>query len=597
MNIEIDYNLSNHTAKITTDEPNGYAWSQLCTIARNDCVTAKVNNSELIIPWYRFLSFKTRLLSLTQFAYPSTLTLSERARKKLNEDKKVCYTEAIQQPKISNQQLTNRLKSVGFVRPLNDNQIRNVCKLALLPAGATFSVPGAGKTTEALAYFYYNALQSDRLLVVAPKNALEAWNEQLSACLNNPYAYFVRLRGGTDKITALLDEKPRFVIISYQQFIRVKSIIKKYLTEERTFMFLDESHRIKSGSQSIAAEAIVSISDLPYRKLVMSGTPMPQSVEDLLSQFSFLYPEVVLQTSNVIDSFQNVFVRTTKAELGLPEVCRQRIPLHLGPKQKIFYDLLRSSTARDLAGISRSNKTFMRRLGKSIIKIMQYVSNPALLVKDMDFMFDHRLGDAIMEENSTKIDKACELARELAIKGCKSIIWSSFVQNVETISMRLADIGADYIHGGVDAGDDTEEDTREWKIKEFKENPNKWVLVANPAAASEGISLHMECHHAIYVDRTFNAAHYLQSEDRIHRYGLPKETKTYIYILECADTIDEIINDRLGIKVAAMSRALNDPSLSILADIASSEESNEYGGIDQSDIDTIFKYLSGEKYD
>jgi hypothetical protein len=31
--------------------------------------------------------------------------------------------------------------------------------------------------------------------------------------------------------------------------------------------------------------------------------------------------------------------------------------------------------------------------------------------------------------------------------------------------------------------------------------------------------LHKVCQNAIYVDRTFNAAHFLQSEDRIHRLG------------------------------------------------------------------------------
>ena len=53
-----------------------------------------------------------------------------------------------------------------------------------------------------------------------------------------------------------------------------------------------------------------------------------------------------------------------------------------------------------------------------------------------------------------------------------------------------------------------------------------WVLIANPAAMSEGISLHHECHDAVYVDRTFNAGQYLQSIDRIHRLGLEPGTET-----------------------------------------------------------------------
>ena len=38
-------------------------------------------------------------------------------------------------------------------------------------------------------------------------------------------------------------------------------------------------------------------------------------------------------------------------------------------------------------------------------------------------------------------------------------------------------------------------------------------------SASEGISLHKVCKRALYLDRTYNAAQYLQSRDRIHRIG------------------------------------------------------------------------------
>src|SRR5690606_35686406 len=128
-------------------------------------------------------------------------------------------------------------------------------------------------------------------------------------------------------------------------------------------------------------------------------------------------------------------------------------------------------------------------------------------------------------------------ARNLAREGQKVLIWSSFVRNVEYLAERLSDVGALYIHGGVDAGDEDVDGTREAKIKQFRDNPNAAVLVANPAAASEGVSLHDICHHAIYLDRTFNAAHYLQSEDRIHRFGLPADQDTRVEIVECVGTI------------------------------------------------------------
>jgi SNF2 family DNA or RNA helicase len=116
-------------------------------------------------------------------------------------------------------------------------------------------------------------------------------------------------------------------------------------------------------------------------------------------------------------------------------------------------------------------------------------------------------------------------------------------------------VGAVFIHGGVDTGDENDDDTREGKIKLFHDDPNVRVLVANPAAASEGISLHRVCHHALYLDRTFNAAHYLQSEDRIHRFGLLPDQVTTVEIVECVGSVDETVRGRLGFKIGKMAEA------------------------------------------
>jgi SNF2 family DNA or RNA helicase len=202
----------------------------------------------------------------------------------------------------------------------------------------------------------------------------------------------------------------------------------------------------------------------------------------------------------------------------------------------------------------------------------------------------------LIDGKSVKVDLACKRARELARQGEKSIIWTSFVNNVELIANRLEDIGADYIHGGVDAGDDSEADTREGKIKRFHDDRNAMVLVANPAAASEGISLHKICHTAIYVDRSFNAAHYLQSVDRIHRLGLEPGIATNIEIIECRNTIDEIVYERLKSKIDRMAEVLRDKSLKISEDdYAYEDETDDLSivGLDESDAVAIVSYLRG----
>jgi SNF2 family DNA or RNA helicase len=127
----------------------------------------------------------------------------------------------------------------------------------------------------------------------------------------------------------------------------------------------------------------------------------------------------------------------------------------------------------------------------------------------------------------------------------------------------LIDLGAVFIHGGVEAGSEEDEETREHRIRKFLTESGTMVLVGNPAACGEGISLHTVCHNAIYLDRNYNAAQYLQSEDRIHRLGLQPNVRTLIEIVYSPGSIDESVDRRLIEKTAQMALVLNDPSLNI----------------------------------
>ena len=109
------------------------------------------------------------------------------------------------------------------------------------------------------------------------------------------------------------------------------------------------------------------------------------------------------------------------------------------------------------------------------------------------------------------------------------------------------------IHGGVPyAVTDSVELTREALLSRFKEDDSCRALIANPAACAESISLHMTCHDAIYLDRSFNCAHYLQSLDRIHRLGLSAQDIIVYYLLQSTQTIDEVVHKRLSKKMRNM---------------------------------------------
>lgn len=558
----------------------------------------------LSLPWWNFVALRNRFVEICK-GYNLTpkqgLQVSAQAAELLKKSKRASdsYVLATNAHAIKEDDLKAKLQLIGFTRTLTDKQVRNVSRIAALPAGATFSVPGAGKTTEALATFFFRANDDERLLVIAPKNAFAAWDEQIDGCMPHLKIAFTRLRGGKDKIAYLLDADPKFMLITYQQLARVPDLLAAYVAKFKCHVFLDESHRIKSGVGKQTARAALSLAHLPVGKLIMSGTPMPQSTEDLIPQFAFLYPEIPANADTVVELMKPIYVRTNKAELGLPPVTRVMAPLPMAPMQHELYKLMKYEVAREAASaLTIRSKQAFRSLGRSVARLLQFVSNPALLSSEINFAHPDLLAAVLAEGDGPKLKYVLKRTRQLAREGHKVLIWSSFVRNVEYISERLADLGAVYIHGGVDAGNEDDDETREGKIKLFHDDPNVRVMVANPAAASEGVSLHRICHHAIYLDRTFNAAHYLQSEDRIHRFGLCADQKTTIEIVECMDTVDETVRARLGFKIGAMAEALEDSSLRpdpIALDPIDIEDYEDYStGLADEDIQTLLRDLSAD---
>ncbi|MBN9372703.1 DEAD/DEAH box helicase [Hydrogenophaga sp.] len=551
------------------------------------------------LPWWNFIASRNRFGEICagyRLLPGSTLGISPKAADLLRQSRRATdgYQLAMQARAIAEQQLRAKLQELGFARNLTEKQARNVSRIAALPAGATFSVPGAGKTTEALATFFYRANDDERLLVIAPKNAFAAWDEQIKDCMPHLQTQFTRLRGGKERIAKLLGDDPRWLLITYQQLARVSDLVAAHVAQRKTHVFLDESHRIKSGVGRQTARAALGLAHLPVGKLIMSGTPMPQDAEDLIPQFAFLYPEIPSNRDTVIELIKPVYVRTNKTELGLPPVDRVMVPLPMAPMQSELYKLMKFEVSREAAtALNTRSKQAFRSLGRSVARLLQFVSNPALLSSEISFAHPDLLAGVLAEGDGPKLKYVLKRARQLAREGHKVLIWSSFVRNVEFIAQRLADLGAVYIHGGVDAGDEDDDETREGKIKLFHDDPNVRIMVANPAAASEGVSLHRVCHHALYLDRTFNAAHYLQSEDRIHRFGLPPEQKTRIEIVECLDSVDETVRMRLGLKIGAMAEALDDSSLRpdpIALDPIDIEDYEEYStGLSSDDIEALLK--------
>lgn len=556
--IRISYNSSSYTAEISSDLYDD-CWLQIVDLCYEETKeTNKLNMLKLEIPWWSYLNIRQKIYFSIR-SYKVDLLLSDEARGLIKEvNDTIRSFDSISTSNTTDDDILLHLKKNHFTRSLLPFQMRNVKKLTSLKSAATFSVPGAGKTTEALAFYCFHKTVTSKLLVVLPKNAFMAWEDEAKACFQQPPT-IIRLSGGYENIKNQLHSNPEIMLITYQQLINVYNLIGTYLSKHESFIFIDESHRMKKGIDGKASSAILRLSGIAKYKLVMSGTPMPQYKTDLIPQFSFLYPGIPVTADTIEANIKKIYVRTTKADLGLNDPNFIMHPIEMSTTQQYLYKLLTDEGKRAAEAYLRSgDKNTLRSLGKSCMNLLQVSSNPALIARRLN---NDLLQNVVSLGDSPKIAYACYKARKLASKGQKTLIWTNFVENVELIASRLQDLKAVYIHGGVPSGQGNNNDTREGRIRKFLSEDDCFVMVANPAAACEGISLHSECHYAIYIDRTFNAAHYLQSIDRIHRIGLPKDCEVNIEVLTSPETIDDSVEQRLSLKLSNMARVLEDPSI------------------------------------
>ena len=506
------------------------------------------------------------------------------------------YEEALNVPSISKKMLSDRLDQWDFKRTLTEEQTNNLLKLCSLKAGASFSVPGAGKTTEALGFYtYHQESASSKLLIISPLNAFASWDHEITQCLG-PKNRISRLRGSIQEMQKSLASNPRFMSLNYEslrseeRFNLIKTLI---IENDEMMVILDESHRAKGPA---TAEQLLNLAPYIHKKLILTGTPMPQAPTDLKSQFLFLYPqEYIPMAEELLEKFIPLYVRTTKRDLKLmdPIVVPHKVVPY--PAFDAFY---RKYFIKDLKpGITLEEMFTVTSFRKAVLAWIMLLSNPLLKFKEI-FRIDPNLALEIQDEGyGAKFDAVIETSKKLIAEGEKVVIWSSFVKNVELLAEEFG-TQAVFIHGKVNSEKSEAEnyktiETRESRIKRFKEDPACMVLVANPGAAAESISLHEHCNHALYLDRTYNAGQFMQSRDRIHRLiDKSKEKQKYFHIfyLNYPGSVDYKVHTALNRKIEAMSDFLNDPSLTKLVgfdfdyDEENQDDKNPMDALDQSNF-------------
>jgi SNF2 family DNA or RNA helicase len=479
-----------------------------------------------------------------------------------------------------------RALSDSFRRKLTDLQYAAVNHLMTVRNGANFSVPGSGKTSVALAYFdFLKATKlADAIFVIGPFSCFEPWEAEYELCFGAK-AKSVRFAGSSKSTRLefyLTADRYDVLLTTYHSAARDVPELSRMLLRRKYLLILDESHYIKRPHGGKMAEAVLALARFAASRLILTGTPMPNGLADLWSQFTFLWQDQLplgkadeytqqIERGDRVSTLDSVrsridplFFRVTKRQLNLPRPSFKIMQCNPSPLQSRIY---RGVAARFLAHVNEApqDKNALREWRRArTVRLLQIASNPGLLRRGSpEFQLPAmdakglELHEAIEHyakyEMPSKIAVACSLAGKLSSAGRKVILWSTFVHNLQVLANHLERLNPAVVHGQIPVSDaDDQGATREGALRRFREDPSCMVLIANPAACAESISLHLVCHDAIYVDRSFNCAHYLQSLDRIHRLGLPKATRTNYHLLLTKNTIDEVVHRRLIDKLKAM---------------------------------------------
>ena len=615
--IRISYDEDRLLGTLSIEQPTASGlWDRLCQSAASLSDDCRLAPDSICVPWPTVLSL-IRIFAPNQRKWDFRLRPDDTARGPvedfLSQYKSAREARAKPQKSLSEAEVSEKLEALGFTRRrLKDFQIRDLQRLLSLPNGANFSVPGAGKTTVTFALHLLTRSEGQQILVVGPKSSFPAWSAVVNECVADDAPDWVRepfsvLSGGAAAVHKEINSAATRYIINYDQLIVLPDIFSNYLAQNAVHLVLDESHRMKGGLAVKRGVVLLNAATLPIRRDILSGTPMPQGPQDLQSQLDFLWPGAgfgyqIAKGTAPRQLIGNLYVRTTKADLRLPPVRRHFIQVGMGKGQSALYAIVRNETLRHFSRLRSGSGVDIVRARRSVMRLLQLSANPVLalrsILQDAPTIESGVVQQILDDGPSPKMVAVRDLARDLASQGRKVVVWSIFTDTINQMERMLADLNPVVVYGATPTGDSSDTDTREGKIRQFHEDANCMAFISNPAAAGEGINLHHVCHDAVYLDRSYNTTHYLQSVDRIHRLGLAPDTPTNVYIVQTKvpkslGCIDHAVSRRLATKLRALQQLLDDEDLHQIAlDEEDADEPIDYG-VDPQDLMDLIEELEG----
>jgi SNF2 family DNA or RNA helicase len=282
-------------------------------------------------------------------------------------------------------------------------------------------------------------------------------------------------------------------LVNYELLTRDADLIGQASTRFDVVL-LDEAQRIKNH-ESKTAQVVRAIPR--HRSWALTGTPIENRSEDLISLFSFVDPHRILpeaSAKSLASLTADCILRRTKEEVlsDLPPKTIRDALVELTPAQRAAYDLAEKE------GVVRLNT-----LGDMIT--VQHVFELVLRLKQI-CNFDP------LTNESAKLERLEADLAEVADSGRKAIVFSQWVEPLEWLAKALAHLGPVQFHGKISPRD------RHALLERFRKDPSQHVILMSYGTGSVGLNLQFT-NYVFLFDRWWNPAVEDQAINRAHRIG------------------------------------------------------------------------------
>lgn len=414
-------------------------------------------------------------------------------------------------------------------------------------AYALFHAMGAGKTFSAInvmcARFMTSKFENkiDAAVIICPTSIKSVWLVEFDKHAPCPINAFVYEAGGDAAFYqwAKKDKEGlKVLIIGVEALSQGKAFDRtmEFLENKIAMVVCDESSRIKNHSADRTKKAF-KISHACKFRMILTGTPVSQGMQDLFSQFYFLDPSILGMKSFVlfrnmycvmggfqnraVIGFQNVPSLMDKIRPYCDIVTKEEAMPQLPPK--IYSSpIVIKPTREQKAVMEQLHREFMAEQSGDVLNVSTVMDRLTRYQQICGGFYPHD-----DEENNSykvrpidgknpKLDVLLELCEQVIGAGDKAIIWARFRPELELIAAKLNELyGAGTalpFHGGVSLED------RATYTRHFENGKTAKFMVANATVGGMGQTW-VAATHTFYYSNTFSYEDRMQSEDRNHRRG------------------------------------------------------------------------------